>query len=664
MRVMQSDLAILNAAQYDVEPQYRRDRAKARPLKAPPSVSNEPRPKKRLRPVLADEPAQPEPEEERKRARGRPRLDPTDQTPQDRRRTQIRLAQRAYRNRKESAISTLEKEVDDLKEVNEQMGEAYRKLFDYATRNGLLEQAPEFGQHLMNLEALARRSVEHVSKNEEEVDSSDSAAGVAVTRRNPSVSPSTLSAPPTHQRQQQQPQQPQQLWPGIVLSHEASAAPSQHVHPNVPNISIPHHTAHSGYEIIAQPTSQNASFPQPLAYDQPDIYSQNPWVSTPSPWNSLPNPHSYAFQEWTFGKRLQRTALQCAAKLITQENPPPNKMIRVFGLSRLFESHEQLRERTLACLGRTASEDLSHWRFPFQTVGGAGTHFPDMHSRAPELRTNGQGPASPKSGKPKDLAPFSTGPFDLRTNKLRETLIGLGGQLNLPGFDGVFWDPDEVDYYLLQNGVNIPALADHWVVEIEDGAFAGSSANAADLPQPRTHDMSSSGASSASSLGAQSAPSTAHTSSTTATSASISSPEIHGDNATMSATNPTREIWQSQSSVPVAQQFSHGYTEAATTSNMTSFGGSMTGAFSDASLLALAPSMAPQPEIGIPDTQFQGVHNTAQPLVPRKKTWRIDVEKFIHHLISKTTCLGRTPAVRPKDVDLAFWASIVDPNAF
>ncbi|KAK2592918.1 hypothetical protein QQS21_009387 [Conoideocrella luteorostrata] len=56
-----------------------------------------------------------------KRSPGRPRLDITDDAAADRRRTQVRLAQRAYRYRKDATITTLEKRVKELKEANEQM---------------------------------------------------------------------------------------------------------------------------------------------------------------------------------------------------------------------------------------------------------------------------------------------------------------------------------------------------------------------------------------------------------------------------------------------------------------------------------------------------------------------------------------------------------------
>lgn len=47
------------------------------------------------------------------RRRGRPRVEKPDESAADRRRTQIRMAQRAYRQRKESTLEELRKRVSD-----------------------------------------------------------------------------------------------------------------------------------------------------------------------------------------------------------------------------------------------------------------------------------------------------------------------------------------------------------------------------------------------------------------------------------------------------------------------------------------------------------------------------------------------------------------------
>ncbi|KAI1848859.1 hypothetical protein JX266_005287 [Neoarthrinium moseri] len=674
MRVMHSDLAILSAAQYEDGRHNSRARAGGS-QKHLHSSDHHLDTKKRPRTV--SDPEKDEPEEEKKRARGRPRLNPTDATPQERRRTQIRLAQRAYRNRKESAISDLEKKVDGLKEVNDQMSQAYRDLFDFATRNGLLEKAPEFGERLATLEALAKQSGETLIKSDGDSSDGTSQGSKLVKRKSSGASPPDIALPSP--AQQQQPPS-QQLWAGVMVSHEPAVETNNHFHHPISNVAPAHPGVHAGYEIIAQPTPQNASFAPNMTFSQAHLFM--PWTSVPSPFNSLPNPRTYASQELTFGRRLQRTALQCAASLISMEHPPPDRMMRVFGFARLFETYEQIKERTLACAGVTAQESLYNPKYPFQSLGGNGTHFShmgptDLRTASMDSSSSHGGHMSPRSGRPKDSAPFSIGPFDLRTNKIRDSLVGLGGQINLPGFDGVFWDADEVEFYLLHNGVNIPPLVDHCVVEMDEGTFA---APPPPPPPPNNHQsgmqapMSSNSGTAytaAANVGLDSIPRTLRTSSTVVTSTSNSSPGSQGDNVTVTSSAP-EESWTSQHHCS-PDFLPQGYTTVRGTPGVSAFDSSVTGALSDPSLLAYAASDQQQQQhqqqqqqqqhfLQPPVSQFQGLPQ-AQSYVPRKRAWRIDVEKFIAELISKATCLGRTPGFRPKDVDLAFWASVVDANA-
>ncbi|PBP26932.1 hypothetical protein BUE80_DR002177 [Diplocarpon rosae] len=89
-------------------------------------------------------------EEAMKKARGRPKVDKKDGMAADRRRTQIRMAQRAYRHRKETRITSLEQQVQDLRETNEEMSKIFISLCDFAVGNGLLQREPDFGQQIQS----------------------------------------------------------------------------------------------------------------------------------------------------------------------------------------------------------------------------------------------------------------------------------------------------------------------------------------------------------------------------------------------------------------------------------------------------------------------------------------------------------------------------------
>ncbi|KAG9786642.1 hypothetical protein KCU88_g2187, partial [Aureobasidium melanogenum] len=87
-----------------------------------------------------------------KKQRGRPRLDIQDEAAADRRRTQIRLAQRAYRHRKETTISALKQKVTDLRDTVDRMNETFLTLHRHIVENGLLASDISLGQQLQAAE--------------------------------------------------------------------------------------------------------------------------------------------------------------------------------------------------------------------------------------------------------------------------------------------------------------------------------------------------------------------------------------------------------------------------------------------------------------------------------------------------------------------------------
>ncbi|KAK8121548.1 hypothetical protein PG999_005668 [Apiospora kogelbergensis] len=632
MRVMGPDLAILSAERYD-------DGLRAqRAASHGPATATKRAPGKRARKQPSVD--QDEPDEEKKRARGRPRLDTTDQTPQEagRRRTQIRLAQRAYRDRKESAITNLEREVESLKATNGQMTQAYQDVLNYAASNGLLDAKSELGRRLLRLEALASKSNDVYDDydsfspdggNEDMQLPSDQrrqsepsvSSGENVNSSGSSVSQASVK-----------PDSTQPLWAGVMVSHEpvgeADAPRAPPLYPTLYGGPGSHPPGPTGYEIIAQPTSQNASFAPQLSFDP--SYGMSSWA--PSPWASLPSPSTLAYQEPSFARRLHRSALQRAAHLVTMKNPPSETVLRVFGFARLFETLEQIRERTLGLLTRSERESLSHQEYPFQHLGGMGTHFPAAE-RGEHMSPVSRGlPA-----RPKDDYPFTMGPMDPRVGKIRETLI------NLPGFDGQFWDPDEVQIYLMHNGVEIPPAVDHHVVELENGAFGDPPLHTQgedDRPQFAGR------------------PTPCSTMSSEAAGTGTSAMCHFGHKATV--LQATFRLW-ALPPLPLCR-----YSLLIPSRPPMRLG--FLWEWADRAIPAIRrhKDIPVLPEefcestwissciVSTPDSRFYLL--TSFFVVP-SLTW-----DNITELLIKMTCLGRSPGIRPKDVDLAFWASVTDPS--
>ncbi|ORY61756.1 uncharacterized protein BCR38DRAFT_441055 [Pseudomassariella vexata] len=713
-RYMHGDLNILRAEQYgDGLPAPKGLVSGGHTWEHPPLGSNSgPVSKKRPRRSVDAEPKEPEePDEDKKRARGRPRLDTTDQTPQERRRTQIRLAQRAYRNRKESTISDLQKEVDGLKAVNGQMSQAYQDLFKAAARNGLLDQSPDFAQQLLKLQELANHARDDTKEVPKETLSTPERDVEEVSLApNPPASKSSSGPSVGNAEAAQQPAQ--QHWGGVVVTHEP--IPDQaisHFPRGLPDLTALHHDSPISYEILTQPTSQNASFPPHISFDQsfltytpdpsdptdptnhngPDLWLNTPIPNVPSPWNSLPAPGSFAYQEYTFSRRLHREALYRASRLITMDRPPPDRLMRVFGFARLFETYEQIRERTLAMLHQSERQPLHYWKFPFHNLGGAGTHFPALGAGTsdPERNRiigggghghnqssgnlNGYGAAGNTGAagtRPKESAGFAMGPFDPTISRIRDSLLDMGQQIQLPGFDGAFWDADEVEYYMQQNEVSIPGSSEYYAVEIDEFAFGGPSGGvmAASGAEARAGFGEGSGSNphydnSASSVvsgvGNMSYEESSNVSMSTGLLSSYESKPSEGFGMPSSmlqvGQTQARQWGQQQNPADAGDLFGITFTQNIGVPGLTTpfdggIGASLPTNFTDPSLLAA--------------NSFPDLSNTPGITAPRpeKRIWRIHVAKLIDQLLSRCTCLGRAPGFRPKDVNSAFWASVVDPT--
>ncbi|RYP86388.1 hypothetical protein DL769_000772 [Monosporascus sp. CRB-8-3] len=585
MRYPQADSPVLNAETYDDGYQFRGIVHKPPPGDPPfmedPSASR----KRQGKEVIGD---QDEGEGGKKRARGRPRLNPKDQTQGERRRTQIRLAQRAYRNRKESAITELESQVRHLKEVNDEMRDAFQQLLDSATRQGLLARTPEFAQQLQKLQALLKRPREDGAEEHE----SALDAGVEDSPRGSQPESAKSPSPQGATIEEAKHNQPEQLYGGLLIAPEPG--PQQQSH-SLDGLMYSSMNDHSGnYQIIAAPTIENASF----ALNTSSMFGSAPDSWSFSPWNSLPIPASMAYQESGFARRLHRYAAEKAACLICMKNPPPENMARVFGFARLFETTDQIRERTLATLAKTRAQSLHNWNYPFYNLGGAGTHFPD----------SGRGSRDDGEGAPRTSG-FRFGPMDEATSHIRDSLLTISQNIRMPGLQGPFWDCDEVEWYMWLNGVLVPDVAtDFCSARIQPGSFHYQEVHHQEADADAPHSA---------------APG----------SASLFAP-AHSYDGTSMATSPAMgDAWQHANAngefmgAAAAQTAIHGMTQGFAGSSLQNYG---------------------PPSVADPLSGSAG-----------GKLVQLDITKFLDGLTSRGACLGRTPGFRPKDVDAAFWESVI-----
>ncbi|KAI1011522.1 hypothetical protein LB504_002706 [Fusarium proliferatum] len=413
-------------------------------------------------------------ERSKKRSRGRPRLDTRDETAQDRRRTQIRLAQRAYRNRKDTAITTLEDKVKDLEDANENMSKEFMNFFDFVLSQGMLEGAPEVARRLNDTTrkflSLTRKSADDSNRDGiEDTPASTQAQEQVVSQppgRHPSGSDSSTSGSGSGEFMLQNP-------PGFSASQEKSLSTPRRPDATIrqqatPPLNLP-------YEIITMPTTDNASFP---VYDTQTTISfeQNPFLQSPFP--NVHSPATYAPQERSFGRRLQRATLEAGLRLASMANPPPHRYAEVFGFCLLFEPRESIIRRISSTLARVSQESMFVWRYPFTNLGGAGTFFPNNGEAGGSTATGANGNAIPLGNqglaqhmKPQEMTGFSMGPFNPDVEAAKGDHIDTRMRMMYQGFEGDFFDADEVETYLRQRGIVIPANVDFIDAEIDMGSF-------------------------------------------------------------------------------------------------------------------------------------------------------------------------------------------------
>ncbi|CZT07869.1 uncharacterized protein RAG0_13168 [Rhynchosporium agropyri] len=417
-----------------------------------------------------------EDEEARKKARGRPRVDTKDETAADRRRTQIRMAQRAYRHRKETTITSLEKQVQDLRGTIEEMNNILITLYNFAVGKGLLQREPEFGQQLQSTTerflALTKATVNDDGQDET-FGEYEKQADPQPARRSKGSKGSPKKRPIDLDTHMADPVNP---WGGYTFSKD-----------DTPEDDLSMDFTQNNYEggarndrrIITRPTEDNASF----LFDLMDLQQYHVDLSTIEDFshNFLPEsqpslPRTVAYSEFSFARRIQRGSIERAFRLITSKSISPEVFNKVFGLTLRYETRENLEIRLRRAITKTNNDSLNSWRNPFVHIGGSGTFYPDSDPSNEDLR-------------PKIRTGYSMGPFSPAATEAQD-LFEEEMRCNVPGYEGEFFDANDVEGYLRGRGLDIPPSVDFITVEIDTSIFtevsSPNSNSSLDLSSPKT----------------------------------------------------------------------------------------------------------------------------------------------------------------------------------
>lgn len=384
-----------------------------------------------------------------------------------RRRTQIRLAQRAYRHRKDAAITTLEKRVQELEKANNDISKDFDAFFGTLVSERLLDGAPRALQRLSSIANKIAAAADKARVSNGNVSASDDDDDEA-----PITPPKQLPAQDALQRKASFQQAD---YPTTFQVPDAAEAPASY---SGPLIYVPHSV---NYDVVTAAAQQNVDIPFYSSMESGTTADfQKNLTTMPSPHHTLHVPYSFAAGEQTFGRRLQRFACETALRLITSTSPSPDRFAAVFGFCMLFETREEIIRRLQAILNTRQDKDLCFWKYPFTNLGGAGTFFPDQSSmRSLNSASDSSGSSSMLVGnqdtqsyaKPQQMTGMSMGPWGPAVQKARDERIDYGSdrrmQMMLVGFEGDFFDPDEVERHLRQLGIYVPPRADFVDAEID-----------------------------------------------------------------------------------------------------------------------------------------------------------------------------------------------------
>ncbi|TGO15942.1 hypothetical protein BTUL_0034g00660 [Botrytis tulipae] len=424
-------------------------------------------------------------DEARKKARGRPRVDTKDETAADRRRTQIRMAQRAYRHRKETTISSLERQVQELRGTNEEMNNIFINLYDFAISRGLLQREPEFGQQLQlttqRFLALAKQNAGDENPRHKD-DSLYNTTHESHGEAKHSLTSQNAQHPPPHTLLSDEPTTTETIntWGGYTVSKDTGSEEEER------QIEYNHNGTEEPrqYEIISKATEDNASFP----FDWTSIQQYRVEIQSPTsndflqsfyPHAEVPLPTTHSYFELSFARRVHRATMEQGYKLLTMPNPPQQRFEKVFGYCLKFQTKEECIARFQRIMNTSSKESLQEWRYPLVHLGGSGTYYPNQDSDTdnelmPKFRTG-----------------FSMGPFPTVITPLLEN-ISSDMKCTLPGFEGEFFDPNDVEGYLRGHGFDLHPGADYITgqieLEVSSGAHSPGTASTDSIfpPTPRS----------------------------------------------------------------------------------------------------------------------------------------------------------------------------------
>lgn len=353
------------------------------------------------------------------------------------------MAQRAYRQRKESTLEELRKRVSELTSGMELMNKAFLDCRDRLVASGLadsqMQSMEETAVRFESLMKCARNPVEGVDSN----------ANVQSASR--SSNNAGAEGDPSRQAAVGDPKNVSSWIDQTVVNAQAKAGNPNDIGMGYtmylsdgPGNALPSIGTLTNFDAVSQAfagSAQHSSQTQGPSSSFDAFRVELPQTSSIPP--TIDPPITYSFDESTFARRLHRSCLEQAYQLLLDPHKRPATYNRVFKLSLMVKDRNSLIVAMKALLSRSISEDLDASATLIH-VGGAGTHYP---------RKEANGIVRPK----KDA--WNLGMVGPKTLALLENAaaqnLTADMTVDIAGFEGEWLDPYDVEGYLNEKGIYI-----------------------------------------------------------------------------------------------------------------------------------------------------------------------------------------------------------------
>ncbi|KAL6713794.1 hypothetical protein ACLMJK_008286 [Lecanora helva] len=424
--------------------------------------------------------------EDNVRPRGRPRLDTKDQNAADRRRTQIRVAQRAYRQRKETTISGLNQRVTLLEKTIEDMQKAFLTFNESAIAARIQRGYPSLAEQLKvtadRLADLAKTSTSNSTAEEEDIGQLLADEAVEREERRPfsqqtSTSSGSNQAPTAGYQSMFDEEadnddgetaQQASMTPIYVEDFLLSDWTSTEAKQRYQIEARPSHNAFQprGESLILAPIASSIRDNSRHTEEWPEQSVRSDVLEDPLPFGlvplpaenhvihdrrsgggmsellSLPSPKSYAFQESSFTRRLLRTSLETAYRIITDPTSRPEDIHRLCRFTWCFATTPRILDHIQSMIRRSATESLEWAEAPAKYVGGAGLHYPPKGNKGDGLRPENRVIEEPLG--PQRRSQAETPMRDCKS---------MGEIIERVECEGEWFDPHDVEEYLRSQGL-------------------------------------------------------------------------------------------------------------------------------------------------------------------------------------------------------------------